>query len=181
MYFLGIEFTYAKDKMTLLQRKYALELLQETGLLRCKVDQSPVFQDDSSKSFDNAGRYRQLIGKLIYLTITRSDISYAMGLLSLFMHKPRLIHWLETLRVLAYIKSTPSQGFVYRKHGHTQVEAYSKSGYVGDKGDKKSTSGYCTYVGGNLVIWRSKKQNVVSRSNTEAEYRSMTQTACEMM
>ena len=57
----------------------------------------------------------------------------------------------------------------------------ASSGYAGDRGDRKSTLGYCTYVGGNLVTWRSKKQNVVSKSNAEVEYRFMSQTTCEMM
>ena len=59
--------------------------------------------------------------------------------------------------------------------------AYSDSRYAGDHGDRKSTSGFCTYVGDNLVTWRSKKQNVVLRSSAEAEYRSIAQTACEMV
>src|SRR4051812_10508715 len=58
--------------------------------------------------------------------------------------------------------------------------SYSDSRYAGDRGDRKSTSGYCTYVGGNLVTWRSKKQNVVSQSSAEAEYRAMAQAASEM-
>ena len=62
-----------------------------------------------------------------------------------------------------------------------EIEAYSYSDYASDKGDRKLTSGYCTYVGGNIVTWRSKKQNVVSRSSAEVEYRAMVQTACELM
>ena len=67
------------------------------------------------------------------------------------MHESREIHWQDALRVLAYIKDTPERGLVYEKYGHLDVEAYSNSGYTGNKGDKKSTLGYCTYVGGNLV------------------------------
>jgi len=69
---------------------------------------------------------------------------------------------------------------LYKKHGHVRIFGYSDSGYVGDKGDRKFTTGYCTFVGGNMVTWRSKK-HVVSRSSTEAEYRTMAHTACEMM
>ena len=83
--------------------------------------------------------------------------------------------------MLAYIKNSPGKGLIYSKHGYLQIDAYSDSGYAGDKGDKKSTSGYCTYVGGNLVTWRSKKQTIVSRSSAEAEYRAMAQTCCELM
>ena len=64
---------------------------------------------------------------------------------------------------------------------HVRIFGYSDSGYAGDRGDRKSTAGYCTFVGGNFVTWRSKKQDIVSRSSAEAEYRVMAHTACEMM
>ena len=96
------------------------------------------------------------------------------------MHEPKQIHWQGTLRVLTYVKSNPGRGLIFSKNGHLRVEVYSDSNYANDKKDRKLTSGYCTYVGGNIVTWRNKKQNVVSRSSAKAEYRSMAQTACEM-
>ena len=66
------------------------------------------------------------------------------------MHQPRETHWLAVIRVLAYIKSCPGKELVYRKHEHVRISGYSDSGYAGDR-DKKSTTGYCTFVGGNLV------------------------------
>ena len=113
--------------------------------------------------------------------MTRPDISYAVSLLSQFMHEPRKVHWTGVFHVLSYVKGVPGKGLVYRKNGHTRIMTYSDSGYAEDREDRKSTSGFCTYVRGKLVTWRSKKQNVVSRSSAEAEYRSMTQTACEMI
>ena len=71
------------------------------------------------------------------------------------------------MRVLVYIKSCPGKGLVYRKHEHVHIARYSSSGYTGNRGDRKSNIGYCTFVGGNLVTLRSKKQNVVSRSSVE--------------
>ena len=185
-YFLGIEFAYQSGKLALSQRKYALDLLQETGLLGCKPATSPMearsqFWDDTSPLLEDANRYRRLLGKLIYLTVTRPDIVYTVSLLSQFMQEPRQVHWEGALRVLAYIKNAPGRGLIYRRHGHTRVEAYSDAGYAGDKGDRKSTTGYCTYVGGNLVTWRSRKQKVVSCSSAEAEYRAMAETAREMI
>ena len=97
------------------------------------------------------------------------------------MHQLREIHWQAALQILSYLKSAPGRGLHYSYHGHLDVTSYSDSGYAGDRGDRKSTSRYCTFVGGNLVTWRSKKQNVVSRSSAEAEYRAMAQTAYEMM
>ena len=66
-------------------------------------------------------------------------------------------------------------------HNHLLIEAYSDAGHAGDKGDQKSTTGYSTYVGGNLVTWRSKKHQVVSCSSAEVEYRAMVDTTREMV
>ena len=76
------------------------------------------------------------------------------------MHQLREVHWTAALRIPAYIKSSPGKGWLYKKHGHVRIFGYSDSGYASDKGDRKSTTGYCTFVGGNLVTWRSKKQVV---------------------
>ena len=116
---------------------------------------------------------------LIYLTVTRSDITFVVGVLSRFMRQLRETHWLAAIRVLAYTKSYPVKGLVYRKHRHVHISGYSDSGYAGDQEDVKSTTGYCTFIGGNLVTWKSKKQDVVSRSSAEAEYRAMAHMACE--
>jgi hypothetical protein len=185
-YFLGIEVAYQRHGLLLSQRKYVLDLLEEVGLLGCKPASTPMEANvdlwrDDTPLLGDACRYRRLIGKLIYLTVTRPDITFAVGVLSRFMHKPREVHWTAALKVLAYIKSCPGKGLLYRKHGHTHISAFSDAGYAGDMGDRKSTSGFCTFVGGNLVTWRSKKQDVVSRSSAEAEYRAMAHTACEML
>jgi len=113
------------------------------------------------------------------LTITRSDITFAVGVLSRFIHQSREVHWTAALRILTYNKNSPGKRLLYKKHGHVCIFGYSDSGYVGDKGDRKSIIDYCTFVGENLVTW-SKKQDV-SRSSAEAEYRAMTHTTCEMM
>jgi len=126
------------------------------------------------------GQYKRLIGKLIYLTVTRPDITFAVRIMSRFMHQPREVHW-TALRIFSYIKSSPGKDLLYKKHGHVHILGYSDSGYAGDKGDRKSITSYCTIVGGNLVTWRRKKQDVVSRSSAEAEYRAMTHTTYEMM
>ena len=172
--------------MTLSQRKYVLNLLQVIDLLECKlenapIEQTPSFWDTSSELLEDPGQYRRMIGKLIYLTVTRSDVSYAVSLLSQFMHESRRIHWSGALRILSFVKGAPGRDLVYRRNGHMKIIAYSDSGYAGDRGERKSMSDFCTYVEENLVTWRSKKQNIVSRSSVEVEYRSMAQTTCEMM
>ena len=97
------------------------------------------------------------------------------------MHSLQEIHWHAALRVLAYLKHAPGRELLYQHHGHLRIEGYSDSSYAGDRGDQKSTSGFCILVGGNLVTWRSQKQRVVSLSSAEAEYRGMTHTSSEML
>ena len=185
-YFLGLEIAYRPGQMSICQRKYALDLLDETGMLGCKPAPSPMEQnvdwwDHATALLEDAGLYRRLVGKLIYLTVTRPDISYAVSVLSQFMQAPRAIHLEGVYRVLAYIKRAPGKGLLYRRHGHLRIEAYSDSGFAGDKEDRKSHGGYATYVGGNLVTWRSQKQSIVSRSSAEAEYRAMADTTAELL
>ena len=67
------------------------------------------------------------------------------------MYQPRETYWLVTMMILAYIKSCPGKGMVYRKHGHIRISGYSDSGYAGDRGNRKSTADYCTFVEENLV------------------------------
>ena len=97
------------------------------------------------------------------------------------MDQSRETHWLAAIRVLTYIKSCPEKGLVFRKHEHVRISGYSDLGYACDRGDRKSTTGYCTFVEGNLVTWRSKNQDIVSRSSAQAEYKVMTHIACEMV
>jgi len=101
---------------------------------------------DDSHTLDDPGRYRRLIEKLIYLTVARPDITFVVGVLSRFMHHLRETHWLAAIRVLAYIKSCPGKRLVYSKHGHVRISGYSDSGYAGDRGDMKSTTGIAPFL-----------------------------------
>ena len=169
-YFLGLEMAYRLDQIALCQRKYALDLLEETGMLGCKPVPSPMetnidWWDKTTSLLEDSGQYCRLIGKLIHLIVTRPNIAYAVSVLSQFMQAPRVVHLNGVYRVLAYIKRAPGKGLLYQRHRHLHVEAYSDAGYAGDKADRKSHCGYATYVGGNLVTWRSQKQYVVSLSS----------------
>ena len=102
-------------------------------------------------------RYQRLVGRLIYLSHTRPDIAYAVSLVSQFMHDPRELHMQAVFRILRYLKSAPGKGILFSKNGHLQIEAFADADWAGSPDDRRSTSGYCTLVGGNLVTWRSKK------------------------
>ncbi|XP_028059561.1 uncharacterized protein LOC114263251 [Camellia sinensis] len=118
-------------------------------------------------------RYQRLVGKLIYLSHSRLDIATAVSMVSQFMHAPKSSHLEAVMRILRYSKVSPAKGLYFSKHGHLSVEAFTDADWVGSVTDKRSTSEYYTFVGGNLFTWRSKKQNVVTRSSAEAEFRAM--------
>ncbi|XP_047945657.1 secreted RxLR effector protein 161-like [Salvia hispanica] len=145
------------------------------------MEVDPSVWDESGEFLEDKAKYRRLVGKLIYLTVTRPDISFAVGLVSRFLDKPKQVHWDAAIRILQYIKKSPGKGLLFKKNGHLNIEGYSDADYAGSKSDRKSTSGYCTYLGGNLITWRSKKQHTVARSSAEAEYRAMAHTVTEMI
>ncbi|XP_019181568.1 PREDICTED: uncharacterized protein LOC109176567 [Ipomoea nil] len=90
-------------------------------------------------------------------------------------------HWDVAIRVLRYIKKAPSQGLIYEDKGHTQIIGYSDADWASSPFDRRSTSGYCILIGDNLISWKNKKQDVVTRSSAEAEYRAMALTTCELI
>lgn len=120
-----------------------------------------------------------MVGRLIYLSHTRPDIPFAVSLVSQFMHAPGPEHQEAIFRILRCLKGSPGKGLLYKDRGHLQVESYTDVFWAGSITNRRSTSGYCTFVGGNLVSWRSKKQSVVARSSVEAEFRAVANGICE--
>jgi hypothetical protein len=125
--------------------------------------------------------YRQLVGSLIYLTVTHPDISYAVHLFSQFMSAPRSIHYVAVLHILRYVKGTLFQGLHFSSCSSLELRCYSDADWAGDPTDRRSTTGYCFFLGTSLISWRSKKQTVVARSSTEAEYRALADTTTELV
>ena len=106
------------------KRKYALEILEETGMLDCKLVYTPMdlnveLVPGQGEPLRDLGRYRQLVGKLNYLTITRPDISFPMSVVSQFLQSPCDSHWDVVICILRYIKGTLGQGVLYENKGHT--------------------------------------------------------------
>ena len=184
-YFLGIEVARGAEGIVLSQRKYVIDLLTETGMLGCRPAVSPI--DVKAKISAEAGeqvdreRYQRLVGRLIYLTHTRPDISFAVSVVSRYMHDPRKGHMDAVYHILRYLKSAPGKGLIFRRNGHMNIEGYCDSDWASCQDDRRSTAGYCMFVGGNLVSWKSKKQPVVARSTAEAEYRAMALGVAEMV
>ena len=128
------------------------------------------------------GRYQRLVGRLMYLAYTRPDLAYALSIVSQFMHNSGEQHMNAVMHILRYLKSALGKGILLTKNVDCQsVDAYSDVDWAGAIDDRRTTSGYFTFVGGNLITWRSKKQNVVARSSAEAKFRGMTLGICEAL
>ncbi|CAN6690727.1 unnamed protein product [Malus baccata var. baccata] len=168
-YFLGIEVARSRDSINLSQRKYVLDLLSETEMLACKPAETPIVQNHHLAIYPdqvpaNRERYQKLVGRLIYLSLTRPYGCMA-----------------AVMRILSYLKGALGKGLIFIKYGHLEVKGYTDADWAGNITDRRSTSGYFTFVVGNLMTWRSKKQNVVARSTVEAEYRGMAHGICELL
>ncbi|KAJ0587122.1 putative RNA-directed DNA polymerase [Helianthus annuus] len=188
-YFLGIEVLYENKTVCLSQRKYCLELLSEFGYLGCKPVSVPIEQsslitsklEKNQQDLKNITGFQKLIGKLIYLSLTRPDISYTVQFLSQFMHKPKEVHLNLALRLLRYLKRNPGKGLTFKKSNKLNLYGFADSDWAKCLSTRKSVTGFCIFLGECLVSWKSKKQSTVSRSTAEAEYRAMCSATCELM
>ncbi|KAK5834863.1 hypothetical protein PVK06_010542 [Gossypium arboreum] len=142
---------------------------------KCKPADTPVALGEKLSSTSEHDRvdekgYRSLVGCLLYLTATRPDIIYAVGLLSRFMHCCNVAHFKAVKRVLRYVKGTLSFGVKFERAEELRLAGYSDSDWAGSVDDIKSTSGYFFTLGSDVFSWSSKKQQIVAQSTAEAEY-----------
>ncbi|GLT39324.1 hypothetical protein SLA2020_135220 [Shorea laevis] len=185
-YFLGIEVTQTPNGIVLSQRKYALDILTEAGMIGARPSAFPMEQhhhlnSESGEPLPDPSQYRRLVGRLLYLTITRPDICYSVGILTQFMQNPRKDHFEAAMRVLRYIKSSPGQGIMLSSTHRPQLTAYCDADWAGCPMTRRSTTGYFICLGNSPISWKSKKQVTVSRSSAEAEYRAMATTVSELI
>ena len=177
-YFLGIAVTRDSSGMHLSQAKYAAEILDRAGMTACKsastpVDTSPKLAATAGSSVADPTEYRSLAGALQYLTFMRRDIAYAVQQVCLHMHDPREQQLAAIKRILCYVKGTLSHGLQLYSTSPDSMIAYTDADWAGCPDTRRSTSGFCVYLGDNLVSWSSKRQHTVSRSSAEAEYRAV--------
>ncbi|KAI3686614.1 hypothetical protein L1987_80294 [Smallanthus sonchifolius] len=184
-YFLGISVTRDSTSIFLSQEKYAREILERVGLSDCNPAATPVdtqnkLSSNNGTPVDNITEYRSLAGALQYLTFTRPDISYAVQQVCLHMHDPKTIHLNALKRILRYIKGTISYGLHIQPSSTSSLTAYTDADWGGCPDTRRSTSGYCVYMGDNLLSWSSKRQPTLSRSSAEAEYRGVANVVSEV-
>lgn len=187
-YFLGIEVKKEKEYIVMSQHKYALDILKRVGMEHCKPLNTPL--NISEKLSINVGeklgtedstRYRSVVGALQYLTLTRPDLSFPVNKVCQFLHAPTTEHWTAVKHILRYVQGTVDFGLRINKCASMLVSAFSDADWAGSVDDRRSTSGFCVFLGSNLISWSARKQATVSRSSTEAEYKAMANVTAEII
>ncbi|CAM8999896.1 unnamed protein product [Rhodiola kirilowii] len=174
-YFLGLQVTQKEDGIFISQSKYAKNLIKKFDLEKASHKRTPaathikITKDEAGTKVDQT-LYRSMIGSLLYLTASRPDIAYVVGVCARYQADPKESHLLQVKRIIKYVCRTTDFRIWYTKDTNPHLVGYCDADWAGNAKDRKSTSGGCFFLGNNLVSWFSKKQNSISLSTAEAEY-----------
>ena len=155
-YFLLIEVACSKKGIFLSQKKYILDILKDTSLIGGRVSNFPMEQHlhlslDDGTLLPDPTHYCRLVGHRIYLTVTRADINYSVNILSQFMHSPRTAHMDATHCVVRYLKGSIGKGIFLSSSSTIHLQGYCDSDWAGCLTTRRSTIGYCIFLGSNLI------------------------------
>lgn len=181
-YFLGIEVARSTEGLFLSQIKYALDIIQEVGLSECKpantsIEQNHKLASDEGPFFSDPIKYRCLVGRLVYLLVTRHELCYSIHLMSQFMKAPREAHWEAALRVVCFRKGSSSQGILMRANCDIPLSVFCDSDFSSCPLTQRSLSAYVVLLGGSPISWKTKRSRILFHTlllkHAEAEYRAM--------
>ncbi|XP_050896193.1 secreted RxLR effector protein 161-like [Lathyrus oleraceus] len=111
-----------------------------------------------------------MIGSLLYLTSSRPDRTFVIGVCARYEAEPKVSHINQVKRILKYVNATCDYGMLYSHDSNSMLVGYCDADWAGSADDRKSTSRGYFALGNNLISWFSKKQNCVSLSTVDAEY-----------
>ncbi|KAL6318146.1 hypothetical protein AAG906_035651 [Vitis piasezkii] len=174
-YFLGFQVKQLKNGIFLSQSKYAKELVKKFGLESTKHFRTPMptnlkLSKDEFEKVVEETLYRSMTGSLLYLTTSKPDITFSIGVCARYQACLKESHLIALKRIIRYIAGTLELSLWYPFDTHSDVTCYIDADWAGNVDDRKNTLGGCFYIGNCLVAWMSKKQNSVSLSTAEAEY-----------
>jgi histone deacetylase 1/2 len=157
-------------------------------MVNCKPDSTPISTSEKLSTFvgtplgpNDATNYRSIVGVLQYLTLTKPDISFVVNKVCQFLHAPTEVHWSAVKRILRYVRANTKIGLKISQCKSLLVSGFSDADRAGSLDDKRSTGGFAIFLGSNLVFWCARKQAIVSRSSTEAEYKVVANATTEIM
>jgi hypothetical protein len=174
-YFLGMQVKQTSEWIFISQAKYAKDLVKQFDLDGKSHARTPmstnvkISADLTSKQVDPT-LYRSMIGSLLYLTASRPDIAFSVGVCARFQANPKESYLTAVKRIIRYVNATVNYGICFSKETNLVLTGYSDADWAGNADDRKSTSGGCFYVGTNVVAWMSRKQDSISLSIAEAKY-----------
>ncbi|KAH7567578.1 hypothetical protein JRO89_XS07G0096000 [Xanthoceras sorbifolium] len=184
-YFLGLE-VEKSDGYFVSQKGYAASLLNRFRMRESKAMTTPMesylkLTKDEGQILEDVTPFLPLVGSLLYLTITRPDIAYSVGVISQFMDKPRVSHLIAAKRILRYVKGTQNFRSMYKQSTPFHLSGFMDVDWAGDVNDRRSTTGYCFSTGSAPVSWCSKKQSTIALSSCEAKYVAATMATQESL
>jgi hypothetical protein len=161
-----------------------VRILHLFNMEHCSPSHTPLpegitLSKDSGTPPVNATLYRMLVGKLLFLTKTRRDITHAVSVVSRFMQNPQEAHLQAAKHVLRYVRRYPDLGLFFKQGEDNRLHGYTDADYGQDVDDKISVGAYIFFLGTSPISWNSKKQTSTFRYSCESEYRALAQCSCE--
>ncbi|GJU04481.1 retrovirus-related pol polyprotein from transposon TNT 1-94 [Tanacetum coccineum] len=172
-YYLSTGVKQTDKRLFICQERYAKEILKRFGMDKCNPACTPLEHKAKPSKYDGRKKvdsilFNSLVGSLRYLTCTRPDILFAIGLISRFIEEPTTEHLKIEKRILRYIQGTVEYGMFSSTSEDFKLVGYSDNDWAGSKDDGRSTLGFLFFLGNNAFAWSSKKQPIDTLSSYEA-------------